>query len=114
MGKLGKIIAAVLGLSFAASASAGVAGFAIINGTGKDISEMSIRRVGAGQWKPLGATLAAGKASSTAFADTECAFDLRATLAGGAIVTWTWVNLCDVKLVTLRRNDAGLAWVDYD
>jgi hypothetical protein len=39
---------------------------------------------------------------------------LRATLANGTTVTWNGVNLCDVKLLTLRRNDAGLAWVDYD
>lgn len=93
---------------------AGVAGFAIINGLGKDISALSIRRVGTGEWKSLGAAPAAGKSASAAFSDPDCAFDLRATLAGGAIVTWPGVNLCDVKLVTLRRNDAGLAWVDYD
>ena len=102
------------GLLIPAPALAGVSGFAIINGLGTDISTMSIRRVGTGEWKPLGAAPAAGKSASAAFADPDGAFDLRATLAGGAIVPWPGVNLCAVKLVTLRRNDAGLAWVDYD
>ena len=93
---------------------AGVSGFAVVNGLGKDIMAMSIRRVGSGQWRPLAAAPAAGKSASAAFSDPDCAFDLRATLTGGATVTWTGVNLCDVKLLTLRRNDAGLAWVDYD
>lgn len=105
---------AMISLAFAAPAWAGVSGFALVNGTGKDISAMAIRRVGSGQWQPLAAAPAAGKAVSTAFSDPDCAFDLRATLAGGATVTWAGVNLCDVKLLTLRRNDAGLAWVDYD
>jgi hypothetical protein len=29
-------------------------------------------------------------------------------------VTWTDVNLCDVKSVTLNRNESAGAWVDYD
>ena len=108
------IAAAAIGLLIPASASAGVAGFAIVNGVGKDISAMAIRRVGSGEWKPLGAAPAAGKSASAAFSDPDCAFDLRATLVGGGSVTWPGVNLCDVKLLTLRRNDAGLAWIDYD
>ena len=108
------ILTAAIGLSATTPVEAGVAGFAIINGVGTDISAMSIRRVGSGQWQPLGAAPAAGKSASAAFTDPDCAFDLRATLAGGTVVTWAGVNLCDVKLLTLRRNDAGLAWVDYD
>ena len=108
------LILAMLTQSIAAPAWAGVSGFALINGIGQDISTMAIRRVGSGQWKPLAAAPAAGKSASAAFSDPDCAFDLRATLVGGATVTWTGVNLCDVKLLTLRRNGAGLAWVDYD
>ena len=108
------ILATAVALLSPAPATAGVSGFAIVNAVGTDISAMSIRRVGSGQWQQLGATPPAGKSASTAFSDPDCAFDLRATLAGGAIVTWPGVNLCDVKLLTLRRNDAGLAWVDYD
>ena len=108
------IVAAAIGLLIPAPAAAGASGFAVVNGVGKDIVAMSIRRVGSGEWKPLGAAPAAGKSASAAFSDPDCAFDLKATLAGGATVTWPGVNLCDVKLLTLRRNDAGLAWVDYD
>ena len=105
---------AAMGLLIPAPAQPGATGFAIVNGLNSDISAMAIRRVGSDHWQPLSAAPAAGKAASTAFADPDCAFDLRATLAGGATVTWTGVNLCDVKLLTLRRNDAGIAWVDYD
>ena len=93
---------------------AGASSFAVVNGSGSDIMTMAIRRVGSGQWLPLGAAPQTGKSVAVIFSDPDCAFDLRATLVGGASVTWSGVNLCDVKLVTLRRNAAGLAWVDYD
>jgi hypothetical protein len=32
----------------------------------------------------------------------------------GSAVTWAGVNLCDVKSVTLRKDDSAGAWVDYD
>lgn len=97
-----------------APAGAGASSFSVVNGSGADIATLAIRRVGSGQWLPLGATAPAGKAAAIIFSDPDCAFDLRATLASGATVVWTGVNLCDVKLVTLRRNAAGLVWVDYD
>lgn len=108
------LIATALGLSLPTAAFAGASSFAVVNGAGGDISALSIRRVGSGQWQPLGVTAQTGKSAPVAFSDPDCAFDLRATLAGGATVTWTGVNLCDVKLLTLRRNASGLAWVDYD
>jgi hypothetical protein len=101
-------------LASAAPALAGAGGFAFVNAVGSDISAVSIRRVGSAEWRALGVSAAAGKSASAAFSDPDCAFDIRATIAGGATVTWSGVNLCDVKLLTLRRNDAGLAWVDYD
>ena len=107
-------IATAIGLSLPAPALAGASSFSVVNGAGADISGMAIRRVGSIQWQSLGVTAPSGKAAAVSFADPDCAFDLRATLAGGASVTWSGVNLCDVKLVTLRRNAAGLAWVDYD
>lgn len=103
-----------LGLVLPAPVIAGASSFAVVNGVGADISTMAIRRVGSGHWQPLSAAPAAGRSAAAAFSDPDCAFDLRATLAGGATVIWSGVNLCDVKLLTLRRNDAGLAWVDYD
>ena len=106
--------AMAIGLAAPVPALAGASGFAIVNAAGADISAMSIRRVGSGSWQALPLAAAAGKSASASFSDPDCAFDLRATLANGTTVTWNGVNLCDVKLLTLRRNDAGLAWVDYD
>ena len=114
MNRLTMLLLLATSQMLAAPAMAGVAGFSIVNGVGADIKSMSIRRVGSAQWQPLSAAPATGKSAGTSFADPDCAFDLRATLASGAIVTWSGINLCDVKLLTLRRNDAGLAWVDYD
>jgi hypothetical protein len=48
------------------------------------------------------------------FTDPDCAFDIRATVPGAGPVTWTDVNLCDVKSVTLKRDQSAGAWVDYD
>ena len=39
------------------------------------------------------------------FTDPDCAFDIRANVAGAGPVTWAGVNLCDVKSVTLKRDD---------
>lgn len=115
MNRLPFALSAALLLSAGApAAAAGAGSFAFVNGTGADISALSIRRVGSAEWRSLNVSAAAGKASSAAFSDPDCAFDVQATIAGGAKVTWTGVNLCDVKLLTLRRNAAGLAWVDYD
>jgi len=75
---------------------------------------LSIRRAGTQDWKPLGAAPAAGARGSITFYDPDCAFDLRATVAGSGAVTWTRVNLCDVKSVTLNRDASAGAWVDYD
>ena len=114
MKPLALLLVMTLGLSLPVSASAGASSFSVVNAAGADISALAIRRVGSGQWQPLAAAPAVGTSAAVTFSDPDCAFDLRATLAGGAIVTWPGVNLCDVKLVTLRRNAAGLAWVDYD
>ena len=114
MKPLALLLVMTLALSLPVSALAGASSFAVVNAAGGDISALAIRRVGSGQWQPLDAAPATGKSAAVTFSDPDCAFDLRATFAGGAIVTWPGVNLCDVKLVTLRRNAAGLAWVDYD
>ena len=111
---LAPFVAAAIGGLLPAPAFAGASSFSIVNAAGADISTLAIRRVGSPKWQSLGTTAPTGKAAAVPFSDPDCAFDLRATLANGATVTWTGVNLCDVKLVTLRRNAAGLAWVDYD
>ena len=114
MKRIQPLAMAVIGLSLPAPALAGAASFAVVNGAGADFSDLAIRRVGSGQWKALNVAAPTGKSAAVAFSDPDCAFDLRVTLADGKVVTWAGVNLCDVKLVTLRRNAAGLAWVDYD
>ena len=48
------------------------------------------------------------------FSDPDCAFDIRANVAGAGPTTWTDVNLCAVKSVTLNRDGSAGAWVDYD
>lgn len=98
-----------------APAMAGAAGFNLVNGTGANITSLSIRRFGTQAWQPLAAAPSAGARSQISFSDTDCAFDIQATLAGGANATWSGVNLCEVKSVTLNRNSAtGASWVDYD
>lgn len=106
------VILAMLASS-ASPAFAGASGFTLVNGTGAALADLSIRRAGTQEWKPLGSAPAAGARSGVNFIDPDCAFDLRASVAGSA-VTWAGVNLCDVKSVTLNRDGSAGAWVDYD
>jgi hypothetical protein len=96
-----------------AIAGGGAANFTIVNGTIIALGDLTIRRAGSSDWKPLGASPAAGSSGPVQFKDPDCAFDIRANVAGGP-VTWAGVNLCDVKSVTLRKDDAAGPWVDYD
>jgi hypothetical protein len=108
---------ALLGL-LAATASpafaAGASDFTLVNGTGAGLGELSIRRAGSQDWKPLGTPPSAGARSAMKFSDPDCAFDIRATVAGAGSVTWAGVNLCGAKSVTLNRDGSAGAWVDYD
>lgn len=101
-------------LTAAGPAFAGASNFTLINGTGGGLSELSIRRAGTQDWKSLGAAPAAGARSSVNFSDPDCAFDIKANVAGKGAVTWAGVNLCDVKSVTLNHGGSTGAWVDYD
>ena len=111
---LSSTIAAVLIASSPSPALAGAAGFTIVNATGRDISQLSIRRFGTDGWTRLGAAPAAGARGSVQFTDNDCAFDIQATFAGGVTALWSGVNLCEAKAVTLNRNESGALWVDYD
>lgn len=91
-----------------APAFAGASNFTLVNGTSGALADVSIRRTGTNDWKPLG-----GSSGQIKFSDPDCAFDIRANVAGKP-VTWSGVNLCDVKSVTLKRDDSAGAWVDYD
>jgi hypothetical protein len=106
---------AAFSLAFASTpALAGAGGFTVINSTGAGISSLSIRRTGTDNWQALAAAPASGAASSVAFSDPDCAFDLRASLAGGGTAEWGGVNLCGTSKLTLRRRPSGETWVDYD
>ncbi len=94
--------------------AAGASNFTLVNGTGGALGELSIRRAGTRDWKPLGAAPAAGARGAIKFSDPDCAFDIRATSRRLGPVTWAGVNLCDVKSVTLKRDASAGAWVDYD
>ncbi len=94
-------------------AFAGASNFTLINGTNGALANVSIRRSGTSNWKSLGSAPAAGARGAVQFKDPDCAFDIRAEI-GGKAVTWAGVNLCDVKSVTLNKDDNAGAWVDYD
>ena len=109
----GLVILAAL-LASASPAQSGASNFTLVNGTGAALSELSIRRSGTADWKPLGNAPAAGSRAPISFSNRDCAFDIRATIPGSGPVTWAGVNLCDVKSVTLKRDESAGAWVDYD
>lgn len=107
-------LGALLALAAAPAIAAGAADFTLVNGTGTGLAELSIRRAGTEEWKALGAAPIAGARGSMTFSDPDCAFDIRANVAGAGPVTWARINLCDVKSVTLQRDSSAGAWVDYD
>lgn len=88
--------------------------FVLVNGTGADVGEVQIRRAGTQDWRKLGSAPSAGARGNVDFKDPDCAFDLQAAVPGVGPVTWSGVNLCDVKSVVLKRDPAAGAWVDYD
>ena len=102
---------------FAALPSPAVAGsasaFTLVNGAGAKIEALSIRRYGTEAWKPLAGSPSPGARQRIDFSDADCAFDIRAKLAGGATAVWSGVNLCEVNAVVLNRNASGVTWVDY-
>src|SRR4051812_10622131 len=108
-----RLISLAVLLSLASPALAGASNFDLVNGTAGALAELSIRRSGTSDWKPLGSAPSPGGHGSMTFSDPDCAFDIRATV-GGSPVVWTGVNLCGAKSVTLKRDAATGAWVDYD
>ena len=102
-------VAAAAIAASAAPALAGASNFNLVNQTGGGLSDVSIRRAGTNEWKPL-----ASSGGPVQFSDPDCAFDIRATVAGAGPTTWAGINLCDVKSVILHRDASTGAWVDYD
>ena len=109
-----RVATLVATLVSASAAVAGASNFTLVNGTPVGLSDLSIRRAGTQDWKPLGNAPAAGARGSINFKDPDCAFDIRANVQGSGPVTWAGVNLCDVKSVVLKRDESAGAWVDYD
>lgn len=105
------LTAPLLALAVPAAVSAQATDFTLVNGTGKALGNLSIRRTGATDWRPLGAAPAPDGSQAVAFNDPDCAFDIRAETSGGEIV-WTGVNLCEVSAVTLREA-AGTPYAEY-
>ena len=103
---------AMVGLPGPALADAG--NFTLVNKTGAAIGSLQIRRVGTGAWQPLSGSPGSGVRVAVAFANPDCAFDIRANMADGSNAVFTGVNLCDVTVVTLNRGQGGELWVDYD
>jgi len=106
------LTAAILASPSPSLAAAG--NFTLVNKTGSAIVSLQIRRVGTTAWQSLGGNPANGSRTAVAFANPDCAFDIKADLAGGQSATFTGVNLCDVTTVTLNRGSGGNIWVDYD
>lgn len=106
------LAAAVMLTPVGAYAQAG--NFTLVNRTGTNISKLSIRRVGTTAWQSLSGSPSTGSRLAVAFANPDCAFDIKADLVAGGSATFTGVNLCDVTTVTLNRGPSGDLWVDYD
>ena len=104
----------VLALATPGPATAGAANFTLVNGTGAPVSNVAIRRTTPTSWTSIPAAPALGARAAVQFSDPDCAFDIRATLAGIGDVVWTGVNLCGTKAVILNRNGSGVLWVDYE
>src|SRR5205085_4160167 len=112
-----RLVSIALASSLAAlpqPALAGAANFVLVNGTGQPVSNVSIRRTTTNSWTSIPAAPAAGARANVQFTDPDCAFDIRATLAGIGEIMWTGVNLCGTKAVILNRNGKGVLWVDYE
>ena len=115
LGRMTRLIAlGALAILATPAFAGGASDFTLVNGTSAALAELSIRRAGTQDWKPLGQAPSAGARTSLKFNDPDCAFDLRANVPGAGPVTWAGVNLCGAKSVILNRDDSAGAWVDYD
>lgn len=86
----------------------------VANQTGSAIVSMSVRPFGGKEWQPVDGALSLGARRSISGEGNTCAFDIKAKLAGGGEASWSGVNFCETKVVTLNRRPDGTAWVDYD
>ena len=86
---------------------------ALVNATGEDAGSLEARKTGKGSWSGVPYTARSGASGPASFDTQDCAWDLRITLASGTVLTYGNVNLCEVRLVTLNRQN-GRTWVEYD
>lgn len=105
---------AAAALVSSAPAAAGAGNFTLVNATDAAFTAVAIRRVGTETWRPLPVAVSPRARAAVQFSDPDCAFDVRATIAGLGPVTWPGVNLCEVTALTLNRNAAGAVWAEYD
>lgn len=109
------LAAALLAAAPVPAAAAGAGSFVLVNQSGKDMGALSIRRFGTQSWQRLQLTPVAGARGPVEFSDPDCAFDIRATLAGGIEAVWQGVNLCEAKVVVLHRDaSSGATWAEYE
>ena len=115
LGRMKRLVLTAMLATFASPAIGGGAqNFTLVNGTSATLAQLSIRRAGTQEWRPLGTAPSPGAKSSMNFSDPDCAFDIQANVPGAGPVTWAGVNLCGAKSVTLNRDGSAGAWVDYD
>nr|WP_314447053.1 hypothetical protein [uncultured Sphingomonas sp.] len=107
----------MVGAAFLLAAAVSAPGpFVLVNRAGAVLESIAMRPAdGTVGWRSLapGSLPAGARASMPSPGGQLCAFDLRGRI-NGAEVTWTSVNLCDVRTVTLNRRSDGTLWVDYD
>ena len=108
-----RLFAAACAIAAAQPAVAGVATFAFVNSTGSDISGMEARKSGTANWASVPYSAAAGASGAASFDNEDCAWDLKVKMASGSSLTFSNVNLCEARLVTLHQKN-GVVWVDYD
>ena len=109
-----RLALALLAAATAAPALAGAGNFTLVNQSGANIASLSIRRTGTAAWSALPNAASQGASTAVRFSDADCAFDIRAKLAGDGEAVWSGVNLCEVSRVTLRRGPSGTTFASYD
>ena len=107
-------LAAVAALVSGAPAAAGAGNFTLVNATDAAFTAVAVRRVGTEAWRPLPVAVSPRARAAVIFSDPDCAFDVRATIAGLGPVIWPRVNLCEVTALTLNRSAAGAVWAEYE
>ena len=84
LARMKRVIVGALALGLSGPAFAGASNFTLVNGAGGALAQLSIRRAGTQDWKPLGAAPADGARAPIAFKDPDCAFDIQASVGGSA------------------------------